>query len=517
MRSNYTFKNADEALRGLASDLASAPEVGSRAGRTKELTMVGVTLQKPTERYLVTPPRKASLAAQIAETMWVLAGRDDVEFISHYLPRAIDFSDDGRTWRGAYGARLRSWPHSDGSDDVADQISWVVEHLKKDPASRRATLSIFDPIKDQAPGKDIPCNDWIDFKSRLGYLDMHVALRSNDLIWGWSGINQFEWSALLEIVAHLTGQMVGELHFSISSLHIYDRHWARAEKISQYEEFLPEELKPSPAFDMDGMDRTIDNLDALILKWFAVEQAIRRGNPSANKAVANFPEPMLRSWLRVLQWWWSGDQSFLDEYRGTRLWLAAAAGVQPKTAEAQKDERPDPGEKAGDVTFSTYVAELHAKKHAAYGDSWKKRGEQVGILANIARKVDRLGKTDDLETAADTAIDLLVYLIKYRWWLYDEGYMGAPLPHTTFETREEKRVEAYLKSLNRSNGGLINRPFEKPIQHGFETMLGHVVEEDRSHLADEVTTLIRQANALARREFWEANNEKRSWKGYGDE
>ena len=60
-------------------------------------------------------------------------------------------------------------------------------------------------------------------------------------------------------------------------------------------------------------------------------------------------------------------------------------------------------------------------KHKSYGDSWKKRGETLGILANIARKVDRLGSTDQYETAMDTAVDLLVYLVKYQLFLLDQS------------------------------------------------------------------------------------------------
>ena len=67
--------------------------------------------------------------------------------------------------------------------------------------------------------------------------------------------------------------------------------------------------------------------------------------------------------------------------------------------------------------MAAYIADLHERKDKAYGDSWKRRGEKVAIQANIARKVDRLGVSDDDETELDTAVDLLVYLIKYRGWL----------------------------------------------------------------------------------------------------
>ena len=69
-----------------------------------------------------------------------------------------------------------------------------------------------------------------------------------------------------------------------------------------------------------------------------------------------------------------------------------------------------------------FVAQLHREKHAAYGDSWKKRGEMLGIMANIARKMDRLGVAGGGDTSADTAIDLLVYLIKYRLWIWENEF-----------------------------------------------------------------------------------------------
>jgi hypothetical protein len=71
------------------------------------------------------------------------------------------------------------------------------------------------------------------------------------------------------------------------------------------------------------------------------------------------------------------------------------------------------------------VVHMHTAKDAAYGDSWKKRGELVSILANVARKVDRLEQYRRRsirladESVLDTAIDLFVYLVKYRLYLFD--------------------------------------------------------------------------------------------------
>ena len=78
-----------------------------------------------------------------------------------------------------------------------------------------------------------------------------------------------------------------------------------------------------------------------------------------------------------------------------------------------------------DGEFREAVARLHRAKDAVYRDAWKRRGEVISILANIARKVDRLeyGLDGAPATAGeswlDTAVDLLVYCLKYQAYLAD--------------------------------------------------------------------------------------------------
>jgi thymidylate synthase len=406
---NFEFTNVNYALPALANLLMSdGDEFGSDKGRTNELMHVGITLDWPTAREIVLPSRKANVAAQIVETVWVLSGRNDIEDIQPYLPRAADFSDDGLTWRAGYGPRLREY-----GEWGVDQLEYVVETLRRSPGSRQAVVSLWDPRVDTMPGKDIACNNWLSFSSRLGQLDLHVAVRSNDLVWGWSGINVFEWSSLLEIVAGLTGLMVGKLHFSITSLHIYERHWAKGYDMAN--DHVRDLFKDSPKFD-SAVGLGVQGLDHLLARWWECEKDIREGY---TVDVNDFPEPMLRSWLRVIQWYWSGgDFKHLEPLEDTRLHEACRVGMQPTTPEGfAVPAQPEPP----DLSFLEMVNKLHTEKHAAYGDSWKRRGEW-GILANIARKVDRLqvgGDTSD-ETQVDTAVDLLVYLAKYRVWL-EEG------------------------------------------------------------------------------------------------
>lgn len=407
------YANVNDALPDLAGYVLGGEEVGSRDGsRVMERLHETVTLTEPRSRYMLLAARKASLPAQIAETMWVLSGRDDVKWLSTYLPRAPQFSDDGEVWRGAYGPRLRS-----AGEGLLDQLDYVVELLKKDPLTRRAVIQIYDADIDSQPGKDIPCNDFISFQSRLGKLHMHVFVRSNDLVWGWSGINTFEWSVLQEVIASILGIGVGNLTFATSSLHIYDRHWKKMRDMIDSHPtsgFTPWDA----VFDAPKITsiRSMAELDMQLREWFRAEELIRKSRSygsALDAAEAAGVDPLFRDWLRVIAaWWWRADEPQIKSYT-----LRAALALSPKrkTPETKLPETKLPEWPA----FVESVCELHKVKHKSYGDSWKRRGETLGILANIARKVDRLGATDEYETALDTATDLLVYLVKYQLFLND--------------------------------------------------------------------------------------------------
>jgi len=507
---NYTFWSVNNALPRLLGDITSG--LGkvdeSRAGKTLEMTHVGITLTDPNRREILLDGRKANIAAQIAETMWVLSGRNDIEFLNHYLPRAADFSDDGKTWRAGYGPRLRCWPGVRAAEPV-DQFRTVLDLLRKDPNSRRAVMSIWDPARDYQDSKDIPCNNWLSWSARDGKLDLHVAIRSNDIIWGWSGINQFEWSALLEIMAGLLGLQVGSLHFSITSLHLYERHWAKAANLAKLRTAHTPTAAGSPRFELSDSHRVltvaglVDAFDNLIKKWFEIEETIRKGG-EANTLIETFPEPMLRSWLRVIAWWWSGDREFLAALEGTDLERACEVGVQPPEREfvtLMADEQPvarlrvDHPTSVGDPVFkpSEFVEEickLHLEKHAAYGDSWVKRGELFSILPNVGRKVDRLGggETAD-ENSADTAGDLFVYLAKYLSWLTDPDTGKDPRLANAIMVRAEKELLGRAFPLDEE--GLVHA-----LKTRFEDLLqmAEAGDPERRHL---VVEMLNRAYMLA--------------------
>ena len=425
MTNHYCFRNVDEALPVLCRDLLEkGQEVESRAGNTKELTFVNIELTHPMEREVLLPSRKASYPAQIAETMWVLAGRNDMGFMSKYLPRATEFSDDGLVWRAGYGTRLRDAGIriNDGIYDPrfalesVDPLWNVVELLRRDPETRQAVISIWSNNLDSGvQSLDIPCNNWLHFLARDGKLNLHVATRSNDLIWGWSGINQFEWSSLLQLVAELTGLDVGSLHFSISSLHLYERHYEKAAKIGS--DRPPLRYGMPVKFGVHS-ETTRWELEYFFDLWFKFEGA---KGPEMRRGAS-----LLGVWQDVVHLS-RGENVFLGEGETFPSYAIQALNESPRkkgrlfglvlTTTLRK---PGPSRKNHYMqnAFRSEVINLHAEKDAAYGNSWCKRGEMLSILPNIARKVDRLeggAKTGD-ETQLDTAIDLFVYTVKYDLW-----------------------------------------------------------------------------------------------------
>lgn len=272
-------------IEGLEEIGKSGREIEVRGSKTKELTNCLLNIYFPRERCFVIPKRNDNIFAKIAETMWVLAGRNDMEFLKHYLPRAPEWSDDGEVWRGGYGPRLRAWEGIADADEsyigmrrdpvkFVDQFEQVVELLNKDPDTRRAVMIIFDPAEDFVDSKDIPCNNWLHFYIRDGKLNLNVAVRSQDVLWGFSGINTYEWSVLLEMMAFWTSTGVGTYTQFTSSMHLYERHYKRAETILEH---WPHQTIYELGVPLVDFQTPFDEFDKQLNHWMDLEDDFRTG------------------------------------------------------------------------------------------------------------------------------------------------------------------------------------------------------------------------------------------------
>lgn len=244
----------------------------------------------PTERVLFEAKRDANPFFHLFESLWMLAGHNDVAFPATFAKQMEAYTDDGRTLHGAYGYR---WRNHFG----LDQLGSVINELRMHPDSRRAVLAMWDSQVDQPAvaggGKDIPCNTHVYFALRSNVtLDMTVCNRSNDLVWGACGANAVHMSMLHEYVARSLGVEVGTYFQFTNNLHIYDKHFdllelgLRSGEVIDY--YTQGKVKPFPLFTDPG-ERTAFDMDCHY--WCNNQERTLRSD-YFRKVV----DPMYRAW-----------------------------------------------------------------------------------------------------------------------------------------------------------------------------------------------------------------------------
>ncbi|WP_112136078.1 thymidylate synthase [Glycomyces dulcitolivorans] len=216
----FEASNIDELFASAVQATLDGRETSPRGMKTREILDVGMTLTNPRARLLsATPGRRLNPAFAAAEAVWVLSGSDD-PWIYTYNQRLKHYTDNG-VLLGAYGPRMRSW-HGE-----VDQLRRVVEILKSDPDSRRATIQLYDPAKDAGGHKDVPCTLNMRFLVRDGALHMFTSMRGQDV---WIGLpyDLHLYTVIHELVAGWLKVALGHLHHHVASLHLYEEHLEQA-------------------------------------------------------------------------------------------------------------------------------------------------------------------------------------------------------------------------------------------------------------------------------------------------
>jgi len=191
----------------------------SRNGDTLEVPYpVSTVYQHPWERVLISRVRDANPFFHLMEALWILAGREDVKFLTEFNKRMADYSDDGKVFNAPYGYRLRN-----GTLNAHfDQLDYVIGLLKKDPYTRQAVCQIWDEDDLHTITVDKACNMSIVFRVRSdGRLHMIVYNRSNDMIWGTYGANAVQFSMIQEYVAAHLDRGMGSYTQVSNSFHVY--------------------------------------------------------------------------------------------------------------------------------------------------------------------------------------------------------------------------------------------------------------------------------------------------------
>jgi thymidylate synthase len=219
---SFHASSADGLWRQVHAAIANsdAPRMqGSRIGDTYELTQVGLEIDEPLQRWVVSRVPAINPAFAIAEVVWILAGKNSSAVLNYWNRELPKYAGSGSEYHGAYGHRLRQ-------HFGFDQLHRAYQVLRSNSDSRQVVLQLWDaqadlPSSDGKPrDKDIPCNIASMLKVRSGRLEWTQIMRSNDLFLGLP-YNLLQFTTLQEVVAGWLGVEVGSYHHWSDSLHIY--------------------------------------------------------------------------------------------------------------------------------------------------------------------------------------------------------------------------------------------------------------------------------------------------------
>jgi thymidylate synthase len=186
---------------------------------------VSIRYEYPKQHVLVNEVRDANPFFHLMEAMWMLAGRNDGEFLDYYIKDfSKNYGDEHGIIPDAYGHRWRT-------QLGYDQLREIIKQLKRNPSTRQAVLQMWDGDL-VTPSIIKPCNLVATFRilNNAKKLDMTVFNRSNDLIWGCCGANAVHFPMMQEYIASMVGVEVGRYWQISTNLHFYTEHLAMLQK-----------------------------------------------------------------------------------------------------------------------------------------------------------------------------------------------------------------------------------------------------------------------------------------------
>jgi thymidylate synthase len=262
------------------------------------------TYKKPTQRVILDQRRAANPYFHLFESLWMLAGRDDVAALNRYITDfGTRFAESDGKVHGAYGHRWRSALGF-------DQLNVIVEKLIKNPRDRQCVLQMWDATDgagsnlavDDSFGsndlcgewKDRPCNTHVYFRVRDDSLDMLVSCRSNDIVFGAYGANAVHFSILQEYMAGRIGCSVGKMEQLSFNYHAYVDVFERMQPVNILETYQGHGLTPMPMGTQWGLwDGDLEQF--MLWHRALVERGENSPRTYFNKWFSHTAEPMFLS------------------------------------------------------------------------------------------------------------------------------------------------------------------------------------------------------------------------------
>ena len=206
--------------------------------------------------------KKVHLKSILHELLWFLKGETNTKYLKEH---GVSIWDEWASANGdlgpVYGYQWRSWPAPDGRH--VDQISQVLEQIRKNPDSRRMIVSAWN-VADLDKMALMPCHAFFQFYVAGGRLSCQLYQRSADIFLGVP-FNIASYAALTMMIAQVSGLKLGDFVHTFGDTHLYMNHLGQArEQLSRQPRKLPT-MRLNPAvknlFDFKYEDFTLENYD----------------------------------------------------------------------------------------------------------------------------------------------------------------------------------------------------------------------------------------------------------------
>ena len=196
--------------------------------------------------------KKVHLKSIIHELLWFLKGDTNTRYLREHGVTIWDEWADAKGDLGpVYGYQWRSWPAPDGKH--IDQVSQVIEQIRKNPDSRRLIVSAWN-VADLPRMALLPCHAFFQFYVAEGRLSCQLYQRSADLFLGVP-FNIASYALLTHLVAQQAGLKPGDFIWTGGDCHIYDNH------VEQVQTQLARTPNPYPVLNIRRRPASIFDYD----------------------------------------------------------------------------------------------------------------------------------------------------------------------------------------------------------------------------------------------------------------
>ena len=194
------------------------------------------------EGFPLMTTKKLHVKSIVHELLWFLQGSTNIRYLNEHGVRIWDeWADENGELGPVYGKQWRSWGSASG--ETVDQITRLVDGIKRDPDSRRHIVSAWNvgEISNMALP---PCHCLFQFYVGGGRLSCQLYQRSADIFLGVP-FNIASYALLTHMVAQVTGLEPGDFVHTFGDVHLYLNH------LEQAEEQLSRAPRPRPRLEIN--------------------------------------------------------------------------------------------------------------------------------------------------------------------------------------------------------------------------------------------------------------------------